>query len=219
MRSLPRLHAILDVESARGAGVAPLDLARAFFDGGARLVQIRAKALASGPFLELCDAVVRLGRACGADVIVNDRVDLARLSGAAGVHVGQEDLPVAAARAILGPGAIVGSSTHSVGQIEEALATPLTYVAVGPVFGTRTKDTGYDAVGLDLVRAAVERARLRQGPGGQPVPVVAIGGITLETAPAVLAAGAASVAVISDLLTGGDPAARVREFVRRCGSA
>jgi thiamine-phosphate pyrophosphorylase len=201
---IPRLQAILDVETAERWGT-PTDLARAFLDGGARLIQIRAKQMPSGPFLDLCDAVVSLSTPYGAAVIVNDRVDLARLSGAAGAHVGQDDLPAAAARAILGPDAIVGYSTHSVAQIDSALSMPVSYVAVGPVFGTQTKATGYEAVGLNLVREAATRAG--------PLPVVAIGGITLDTAPSVIAAGAACVAVISDLLTGGKPAVRVRQFL------
>jgi thiamine-phosphate pyrophosphorylase len=142
-------------------------------------------------------------------VIVNDRVDLARLSGAGGVHVGQDDLSVAAARAQLGDAAIIGTSTHIVEQIDRAVREPLSYVAIGPVFGTKTKDTGYNAVGLEMVGAAARRVA--------GLPVVAIGGITLDTAPAVIEAGAASVAVISDLLTGGDPVARVRRFVDRLG--
>lgn len=140
-------------------------------------------------------------------VLVNDRADLARLSGAAGVHVGQDDLPPAAVRAVVGADAIVGYSTHDVQQIQAAAQEPVTYVAIGPVFGTRTKHTGYEAVGLDMVRTA---HRLAQGR-----PVVAIGGITLDTAESVLRAGATSVAVISDLLTGGDPRARVRAYVQR----
>jgi thiamine-phosphate pyrophosphorylase len=204
---LTRLQAIVDVPTAERAGVAPVDLARAFLDGGARFIQIRAKSLGSGPLLELCDAIVQFARPYDAAVIVNDRVDLAKLSGAAGVHVGQDDLPVAAARAMLGADAIVGYSTHSVEQLERGVAMPVSYVAVGPVFGTRTKDTGYEAVGLDLVRAAAARS------GG--VPVVAIGGITLDTAPAVIDAGAACVAVISDLVAAGDPAARVRRYLAR----
>ena len=203
---LPRLHAILDVETARRAGWDPLALGRAFLDGGARFVQVRAKQLASGPFLDLCAALVEAARPVGAAVIVNDRVDLARLSGARGVHVGQDDLPPAEARALLGPGAIVGCSTHDEAQIARAIREPITYVAVGPVFGTRTKDTGYNAVGLAMVAAAARLAA--------PRPVVAIGGITLDTAPAVWTAGATSVAVISDLLTGGDPAARVASYNR-----
>ena len=138
---------------------------------------------------------------------MNDRVDVAKLSGAAGVHLGQDDVAVADARAMLGPNAIIGYSTHTIAQIEAALREPVTYIAVGPVFGTRSKDTGYEAVGVALVGEAVRRAG--------PVPVVAIGGITLETAPQVLEAGAASVAVIDDLLTGGDPRARVEAFVRQ----
>ncbi len=133
-------------------------------------------------------------------------MDLAKLSGAAGVHVGQDDLPPAEARALLGPDAVIGYSTHSVAQIAAALQQPISYVAVGPVFGTRTKDTGYEAVGLDLVRAA------RAAAGATPV--VAIGGITLDRAQDVLDAGATSVAVISDLLAGGDPAARVASYNR-----
>lgn len=191
---------------ATAAGWRPLDLARAFLDGGATIIQLRAKTLESGPFLGLCDALVAAATPAGARVIVNDRADLAQLSGAAGVHVGQDDLPPAAARALLGPTAIVGCSTHSVAQIAQALREPVSYIAVGPVFGTRTKDTGYEAVGLDLVRAA------RAAAGDTPV--VAIGGITIDTAASVLAAGATSVAVISDLLAGGDPAARVASYNR-----
>jgi thiamine-phosphate pyrophosphorylase len=203
---LPPLQAILDVDVAQRAGWRAVDLARAFFDGGARLVQVRAKHLPSGALLDLCDAVVRLAAGYGASVIVNDRVDIARLSGAAGVHLGQHDLPVAAARSLLGPEAIVGCSTHSVVQVTEALATPASYIAVGPVFATRTKETGYDAVGLALVAAAARCAADR--------PIVAIGGITLDTAPTVWQAGAATVAVIGDLLAGGDPAARVASYNR-----
>jgi thiamine-phosphate pyrophosphorylase len=203
---LPRLQAIVDVDLAVRAGWAPADLARAFLDGGARFLQLRAKQLPSGPFLDLCDAVVALSRECQAIVIVNDRVDLARLSGADGVHVGQDDLPPAAARQLLGPRAVIGYSTHSVGQVGAALREEVSYVAVGPVFGTSTKDTGYGAVGVELVSAAARLAG--------PVPIVVIGGITLENARSALDAGAAAVAVISDLLTGGDPATRVRDYLR-----
>ena len=196
----------MDVDASARAGLAPIDVSLAFLEGGARLLQLRAKQLASGPFLDLCDEVVALGRAYHASVIVNDRVDLARMSGAAGVHVGQDDLPPAAARAQLGPDTIVGYSTHSVEQLEAAMREPVSYIAVGPVFGTLTKETGYGAVGLELVAAAVRIAG--------PIPVVAIGGITIANARSVIDAGAASVAVISDLLVGNDPAARVRAYLR-----
>jgi thiamine-phosphate pyrophosphorylase len=122
-----------------------------------------------------------------------------------GVHLGQEDLPPRAARALLGDEALIGLSTHTLAQVEETIREPADYVAVGPVFATASKVTGYEAVGLLMVQAA---ARLVG-------PVVAIGGITLETAPSVIAAGAASVAVIGDLLATGDPTARVREYMSR----
>lgn len=190
---------------ASKAGWASLDLARSFLDGGARVLQLRAKDRASGPFLELADALVTLASPYEAIVIVNDRVDVARLSGAGGVHVGQEDLPPTTAREQLGPDAVVGFSTHTVTQVEAALGEPISYIAVGPVFGTSTKETGYTAVGLDLVSAAARIAG--------PIPVVAIGGVTLDNARSAIDAGAASVAVISDLLVG-DPVERVKAFLR-----
>ena len=204
--AIPKLHAIVDVDVASAAGWLPLDLVRAYLDGGARTIQIRAKTLASGPLLALCDAAVRLAAPCDAAIVVNDRPDLARLSGAAGAHVGQDDLPPADARLVLGAGAILGVSTHSVAQLRAALAEPVSYVAVGPVYGTATKDTGYTAVGLALVA----QARALAG----EMPVVAIGGITLERAPQVWAAGADAVAVIGDLLAGGTPSARVASYNR-----
>jgi len=205
-RPLPPLQAIVDIDVAAASRWTPLDLSRAYLDGGARFLQLRAKALPSAPFLDICDEVVALARQADALVIVNDRVDLAKLSGASGVHVGQDDLPVATARALLDDDAIVGFSTHSVDQIEAALTQRASYVAVGPVFGTRTKDTGYNAVGLDLVREARRLA--------PACPIVAIGGITLDRAASVLEAGATSVAVIGDLLSHGDPAARVASYNR-----
>jgi thiamine-phosphate pyrophosphorylase len=202
--TLPSLHAILDSDASAAAGWEMADLAKAFLDGGATFIQVRAKQLPSGQFLRTCDQVVRAAAPYRATVIVNDRVDLALLCGAAGVHLGQDDLAPAAARRLLGDNGIVGYSTHDAGQIRIALREPVTYVAVGPVFGTQSKATGYAPVGLELVKTA---ARLAHGR-----PVVAIGGITLETAPQVLAAGASSVAVIGDLLAGKDPSARVRRY-------
>jgi thiamine-phosphate pyrophosphorylase len=203
--SLPPLNAIVDAETAAREGWDVIALGEALLAGGARFIQVRAKQMSSAQLLRISDRLVAAGRACGAQIIVNDRVDVAKLSGAAGVHLGQDDIPVADARAMLGPDALIGYSTHTVAQIEAALLEPVTYIAVGPVFGTRSKETGYEPVGPALVR---EAARLARG-----VPVVAIGGITLDTAPGVLQAGAESVAVIRDLLTGGDPVSRTRLFV------
>jgi thiamine-phosphate pyrophosphorylase len=203
---LPRLHPILDVAVAAASGWPPPDLAKAFLDGGAPLIQLRAKQLASGAFLDLCDSVVKAAEPYRCAIIVNDRVDLAAMSGAAGAHVGQEDVPPEAARRILGDRAIIGSSTHTTEQMAAAARAPISYLAIGPVYGTRTKATGYDAVGLERVREAV---RLSGG-----IPVVAIGGITLETAPDVIAAGASGVAVIADLLAGGRPRERIAAYLR-----
>ena len=205
-----RLHAIVDVDLAAQAGWTAIDLAHVFLDGGATLIQLRAKQLGSAPFLDLADAAVRLAHTFHANIIVNDRADIALMAAAAGVHVGQDDLPSSAARRLLGDGAIVGLSTHSVAQVERALREPISYVAVGPVFGTRTKDTGYTAVGLELVATAARMAA--------DMPVVAIGGITLENARSVIDAGAAAVAVIGDLVLGNDPRARTQAFLQRLTS-
>jgi thiamine-phosphate pyrophosphorylase len=213
MRLLPRLNAIVDVEIAQRAGWAPFDLAAACISGGARFLQIRAKTLSGAAFLDLAARVCETAHRAGAAVIVNDRADIARLSGADGVHIGQEDLSPAAARAIVGPEAILGLSTHTTGQIDDAIGAPITYLAIGPVFGTSTKATGYTAVGLERVREAAEKVRPRS------IGLVGIGGITLDNAGDVIEAGAASVAIISDLLATGDPAARVAAYLDRLGEA
>lgn len=190
-------------------------LAEACLAGGARFLQIRAKQAAGGAFLEMCERVVELARPVGAVVIVNDRADIAELSQADGVHLGQEDLEPAAARRILGGFAVIGRSTHSVEQVRDALRGPVDYIAVGPVFGTPTKDTGYRPVGVTLV----SEVRLMMREEGIEKPIVAIGGMTLDRALEVIQAGAASVAVISDLLVTGDPESRVREYLRVLGGA
>ena len=198
-----RLYPILDDAVCAARGVELRELALACFRGGARVVQLRIKRGSSARFLDLASDLTSSARPFGAAVIVNDRADLARMAQAAGVHVGQEDLPPDAVRAVF-PDGVVGLSTHDTRQVDEALASAADYIAVGPVFGSATKDTGYTARGLGLVSEAAGRGK----------PVVAIGGIDLDRAPAVIAAGAASVAVISDLLTGGDPEARVKAYLR-----
>lgn len=189
----------------RARALDPLSVAEACLAGGARILQLRDKEGPSGLFLSLAEAMVQRARAVGGVVIVNDRADIARLSGARGIHVGQDDLSPADVRGIVGGGSVVGVSTHDEQQIDAALVTDATYVAVGPIFGTATKDTGYSARGLDLIRYAVNRGK----------PVVAIGGIVLDRVESVLDAGASGLAVISDLLTTGDPEARTRDFIAR----
>ena len=202
------LYVICDADVCRRAGWTLIDFASACLEGGARVLQVRAKADPSGRMLDETRAIVERAGA-NAQVIVNDRADVARLSGSAGVHVGQEDLSPAAVRMILGEEAIVGRSTHTPAQLDAAMAEPISYVAIGPVFATITKATGYDALGLAAVREAARRATVLR------LPLVAIGGITLDRAEAVLEQGAAAVAVIGDLLVTNDPQARVRAYLTR----
>ncbi len=186
-----------------------VDLAAACLNGGARFLQLRAKTLSGAEFLDVAFALVALAHEAGATVIVNDRADIAALAGADGVHVGQDDLPPRYVRRVAGDGVMVGLSTHTLEQVDLALDDPISYLAIGPVFVTSTKATGYEPIGLDCVAGAARRA------GARGLPLVAIGGITLERASAVIEAGAASVAVISDLLAGNDPEARIRAYSER----
>ena len=197
------LYSILDVSLCAAHGLAPLEALDAFLRGGAKLIQLRDKTPASGARLALADEVVRRCRAGGATILINDFVDIARMSGADGVHLGQEDMAVDDARGILGPDAQIGISTHGEQQIEAAAASSASYLAVGPIFSTLTKNTGYTARGLHLVRHAAAVGR----------PVVAIGGMTLDRVPDVMRAGAAAVAVISDLLAGGNLESRTRQYL------
>ena len=159
------------------------------------MVQLRAKGVEAGEFLAWAHLAVAESRELGVKIIVNDRADVALLSGARGVHVGQDDLSPGAARRLLGDDAIIGLSTHSIEQAERAAAAPVDYVAIGPVFETRTKQSAYTPLGIEGV-SAVRRVVTK--------PLVAIGGIDLQRAPMLLDAGADGVAVISALRAGGD---------------
>ena len=204
----PRLYAILDVDATAERGLAPAALLGAWLDAGVRLIQLRAKRLALGPFLELAEQLGELAIARGATFIVNDRADVARLSGSSGLHIGQDDLTAAEARRVLLPTQQLGISTHNLKQLRNAVEARPAYVAFGPVYPTRTKENPDPVVGPDdLASAAVIAASSR-------IPLVGIGGITLETARDVIEAGASAVAVIGDLLQG-DPARRAEEFLRR----
>ena len=184
-------------------GLDPGEVCSAFLRGGARVLQIRQKSGTGAQLLAVARRAVAEGHPLGARVIVNDRADIAAMAGADGVHVGQDDLSIDDVRRVAGTSIAIGLSTHTPTQVDEALGQAVAYVAVGPVFRTGTKETGYDPRGLELVQYAA----------GKGPPIVAIGGITLDRAAAVLEAGASAVAVISDLLATGDPEARVREYV------
>jgi thiamine-phosphate pyrophosphorylase len=199
---LPPLYAILDPEQTRGrsANVALHELLR----GGARMLQLRAKTLTPRDFLQLAYETSKLTRSNGCGLIVNDRVDIALACGADGVHLGQEDMPLHAARKLMGD-KIIGISTHEVEQAKEAEHGGADYIGFGPMFGTTTKNTGYAARGPDM---------LRQVRGAVKIPIVAIGGITENNVIQVWQAGADSAAIISDLLGADDIAGKVTRILR-----
>jgi thiamine-phosphate pyrophosphorylase len=174
---------------------------------GVRAVQLRAKnALDEDELLRIGREARRLTRQAGAAFIVNDRVDLAVQLDADGAHVGQDDLSPAEARRILGAGKLLGLSTHSREQVLRAQREPVDYIGFGPVFPTMTKENPSPVTGLPNLAWAVRNSRL---------PVVAIGGITLENVDDVLAAGARNVAVISAVSQAPDPVEAVRAFLSR----
>jgi thiamine-phosphate pyrophosphorylase len=204
---LPRLYVILDAGMlTEPAG----ETAKKLMKAGVKLLQYRAKNAAARELWEESRAIAEIARGAQCTFFVNDRPDVAYLAGADGVHVGQEDLEVADAREIMGPGRWVGVSTHNLEQFRAAAATSADYIAVGPIFETSSKANPDPVVGTELVR----RVRTRT-----EKPIVAIGGITLERAADVIAAGADSVAVISDILKAKDPAEMAREFIRRLEAA
>jgi thiamine-phosphate pyrophosphorylase len=187
MLELPKLYAITDRELANSSLV---EIVEQLLAGGARLIQLRDKTATARELFDAARAARVLTRAVGARLIINDRVDVALTAEADGVHLGQEDLSVAEAREILGPEKIIGVSTHNRTQFEAAVASSADYIAVGPVFATTSKENPDPVVGLDLlreVRSLTDR------------PIVAIGGIDQGRAPAVVAAGADSIAIISAL--------------------
>jgi thiamine-phosphate pyrophosphorylase len=197
----PALYLVLDRAMTRGRDVTVV--LEAALAGGCRMVQLREKEWPSGRLLPLAERCRDRCRATGATFIVNDRVDVAVAVGAGGVHLGQDDLPPAAARALLRPGMLLGLSTHSVEQARAAAAAGADYVAVGAMFPTATKPD-FQLVGPGLIRKL--RAEMR-------VPLIGIGGITVNNVGDVIAAGADGVAVISAVCAADDPEAAVRAFL------
>ena len=199
--SFPPLYAILSADLFPGD---PLEWARCLADSGVQLIQYRDKRASSRERFRLAATLAALARAHPFRLVVNDRADIAMLTGAGGVHVGQEDLPVEAARRICRANCWVGISTHNLEQLRAAAGSSADYVAVGPIFATTSKANPDPAVGLEFIRQA--RAHTAK-------PLVAIGGITSENAAGVYAAGADSVAVISDLARAKDLRARVSAYL------
>jgi thiamine-phosphate pyrophosphorylase len=202
---LPRFYPILDSGLLQRRGIGIIPAAREILDAGARILQFRHKGQLSRETWEHMEKVARLCQNAKALYVINDRADLARLLGAA-LHIGQDDLPPAAARRVMGPDLALGFSTHNEAQLRLAAAEPVDYVALGPIFGTGSKENPDPVVGVEELR------RLRPLTTRQ---LVAIGGITRANALSVLEAGADSVAVIGDLYPeDGQIQKRVEEWLR-----
>jgi thiamine-phosphate pyrophosphorylase len=187
--TLPRVYALTDV---RLSGLSHGGQVELLSEGGASLVQLREKQLPPREFYEQAREAVAVAAERGVQLIVNDRVDVAIAVGAHGVHLGQDDMPPAAARKLLGPDPIIGYSTHNIDQAIAATEFPIDYVAIGPIFATTTKSDTAPVLGVEGLRT------VREAIGA--FPLVAIGGITHANARQVLNAGADSVALISALL-------------------
>jgi len=190
MMVLPRFYPILDTGALERCALDPVVAAETLLEAGARIVQFRHKGHYTRAVFAQAGQVAALCRTAGALFVVNDRADIALLLNAA-LHVGQDDLPPADARRLLGSDHVLGFSTHNECQLRAANSEPADYLAIGPLFTTQSKERPDPEVGL------AELARLRRL---TTRPLVAIGGITRSTAPAVLEAGADSIAVIGDLL-------------------
>jgi thiamine-phosphate pyrophosphorylase len=183
-------------------GRSNVEVVQAMLDAGIRLVQYREKTKKMGKKLEECLVLRDLTRKAGAAFIINDDIDLALLVEADGVHVGQEDLPVAAVRRLVGENTAIGLSTHSAKEAEAARAQGADYIGVGPIFATQTKDDVCAPVGLEYLDFVARK---------MDIPFVAIGGIKEHNLPEVAAHGARCVAMVTEIVEAPD----IRERVRR----
>jgi thiamine-phosphate pyrophosphorylase len=205
---IPAFYPLVDT----ACGLPAADAAEAILEGGARILQFRHKGVFSRHVFEEATKIASLCRAAGALFVINDRADIAMLLDAA-LHLGQDDLPPADARRIMPPDRIIGFSTHNADQLRTADREPVDYLAIGPIFGTLSKQNPDPVVGIERLPAL--RALTRK-------PLVAIGGVTRKTAPAVFEAGADSVAIIGDLypqpLTKASLRSRAEEWLAICSS-
>jgi thiamine-phosphate pyrophosphorylase len=193
-----RLYGILDlgyVDSSEIAGVA-----ERMIDGGVDLIQLRAKARPWEDVATIATGLHEITRRRGVPLVINDHPEVARSVQAEGVHLGQDDLPIAEAREIVGPGCVIGKSTHSVDQAIRAFYEGADYIGFGPIFTTPTKPD-YSPVGLEEIRTVDDAVR---------IPIFCIGGIKLENLPEVIAAGARRVVIVSGLLLASDIALYAR---------
>lgn len=205
----PDLYCITD---SRLSSLSHEEQVREMLAGGARLIQFRDKSLGDGAFRLAAEKCLALCRWANGLLIVNDRIDIAASIGAHGVHIGQGDIPPAQARLRLGEDAIIGLSTHTREQFERALSEPVDYIAIGPVFGTTTKENPDPPPGMDLIRDAALRL------SDDHRPLVLIGGITRANVASLReVAPRAFLASIGDILRGDQIADNVRAFRRALG--
>ena len=197
---LPKIYPITDTSIS---GLSHAAQVTQLLAGGATFIQLREKRAAPRAFLADAAEALRIAHADGAKLIINDRVDIARVLNADGVHLGQSDLPVPTARRLLGDQALIGFSTHNLDQVQAALELPIDYLALGPIYPTNSKHRPDPVVGLEDLAAA----RLIAG----DLPLVAIGGINASNLRETLHAGAMSAAVISSVLT---PASEIAKNLR-----
>lgn len=206
--NLPPIYPITDTTLS---GLTHLEQVRQLIAAGATFIQVREKRAPSREFYEECVRVTQIADGSGAEIVINDRVDIAIMAGAAGVHVGQDDLPPQAVRSIVGERMLVGFSTHNVDQAVRAAGFLIDYIAIGPIFPTGTKENPDPVVGLP----GLEQVRKAIG----EFPLVAIGGITEANVGDVLSAGADSAAVIGALFSNnssiGDNYLRLLETAQR----
>ncbi len=196
------LYAIFDLSQSRGRPLSTI--LQDLLAGGVGIIQLRAKETAAKEFLRLAREMRGLTRPAGCLFIVNDRLDIALAAQADGVHLGQEDLPLAIARKLMGREKIIGISTHDLAQAKEAERGGADYIGFGPIFGTFTKDTGYSPRGLAMLKEIRKAVK---------IPIVAIGGITENNIPQVREAGADAAAIISDLMGAEDVAGKVKRIL------
>ncbi len=190
---IPKIYPITDKRITKLSHAAQVKM---LIDGGATLIQLREKYAAPKEFYDQVCEAIKIARQYNVKIIINDRVDIALATKADGVHLGQEDLPPEYARRILGEKAIIGFSTHNLEQVRAAVKLPIDYLAVGPVYNTKTKENPDETVGVEGVKTVREFVK--------DFPLVAIGGITAKNFQEVLSAGANSAAIISDLLSNPD---------------
>lgn len=199
--TLPKIYPITDRQLS---GLSHAEQVKRLIDGGATLIQLREKHLPPIDFFREAEAAAKVADNSGVTLIINDRVDIAMAVGVRGIHLGQDDMPVEAARRLVRDGAFIGFSTHTQQQMEAAVQFPIDYVAFGPIFATRTKQDHDPTVGLQELRAVKNTAA--------ELPLVAIGGITFANVQAILEAGADSVALIAAVV--GAPS-KIEQNMRR----